>query len=189
MPEAEKTFARLDRMLASERPDLVVFTGDVVTGSPAEGMWRRLLDTMTARKVPFCVVLGNHDSEQDISRQQIGRIVTSYPGSLNTLDAAGELADRELEIFGSGSQRPALLLYCLDSHSESLLDGIDGYDWFRPEQVEWLRGRCTARRTRQRRPCGAFAGIFPHRVAGIPRGVAQSFEQPYRTGRRGRVSG
>lgn len=147
LAEAEKTFARLDRMLAAERPDLVVFTGDVVTGAPAEPMWRRLLDTMTARKVPFCVVLGNHDSEQDISRQQIGRIVTSYPGSLNTLDAAGELADRELEILGSGSQRPALLLYCLDSHSESLLDGIDGYDWFRPEQVEWLRSRCTARRT------------------------------------------
>ena len=93
LAEAEKTFARLDRILATERPDLVVFTGDVVTGAPAEGMWRRLLDTMTARRVPFCVVLGNHDSEQDLSRQQIGRIVTSYPGSLNALDAAGELAD------------------------------------------------------------------------------------------------
>ena len=145
--EAEKTFARLDRILATERPDLVVFTGDVVTGAPAEGMWRRLLDTMTARRVPFCVVLGNHDSEQDLSRQQIGRIVTSCPGSLNTLDAAGELADRELEILGSGSRRPAWLLYCLDSHSESLLEGIDGYDWFRAEQVAWLRDRCTARRT------------------------------------------
>ena len=147
LAEAEKTFARLDRILATERPDLVVFTGDVVTGAPAEGMWRRLLDTMTARRVPFCVVLGNHDSEQDLSRQQIGRIVTSYPGSLNTLDAAGELADRELEILGGGSRRPAWLLYCLDSHSESLLEGIDGYDWFRPEQVAWLRDRCTARRT------------------------------------------
>lgn len=147
LAEAEKTFARLDRILAAERPDLVVFTGDVVTGSPAEGMWRRLLDTMAARKVPFCVALGNHDSEQDISRQQIGRIVTSYPESLNTLDAAGELADRELEVLGSGSRRPALLLYCLDSHSESLLDRVEGYDWFRPEQVAWLRDRCTARRT------------------------------------------
>lgn len=147
LAEAEKTFARLDRILAAERPDLVVFTGDVVTGSPAEGMWRRLLDTMAARKVPFCVALGNHDSEQDISRQQIGRIVTSYPESLNALDAAGELADRELEVLGSGSRRPALLLYCLDSHSESLLDGVEGYDWFRPEQVAWLRDRCTARRT------------------------------------------
>ena len=46
LAEAEKTFARLDRILATERPDLVVFTGDVVTGAPAEGMWRRLLDTM-----------------------------------------------------------------------------------------------------------------------------------------------
>ena len=27
------------------------------------------------------------------------------------------------------------------------MEGIDGYDWFRPEQVAWLRDRCTARRT------------------------------------------
>lgn len=145
LAEAEKTFARLDRILATERPDLVVFTGDVVTGAPAEGMWRRLLDTMTARRVPFCVVLGNHDAEQDLSRREIGRIVTSYAGSLNTLDGAGELADRELEVFGGDPQRPALLLYCLDSHAESTLEGVAGYDWFRTEQVAWLRGRCRAR--------------------------------------------
>ena len=47
----------------------------------------------------------------------------------------------------AGTTQPAALLYCLDSHSESLLEGIDGYDWFRAEQVAWLRDRCTARRT------------------------------------------
>ena len=98
-----------------------------------------------------------------------------------------ELADRELEILGSGSRRPAWLLYCLDSHSESLLEGIDGYDWFRPEQVAWLRDRCTAA-VLLRWP-GAFAGVLPHRAAGVPRGVAQSLEHAYRTGRRGRDPG
>lgn len=29
LAESEKTFARLERVLTSERPDLVVFTGDV----------------------------------------------------------------------------------------------------------------------------------------------------------------
>lgn len=36
LAESEKTFARLERVLTSERPDLVVFTGDVVTGAAAE---------------------------------------------------------------------------------------------------------------------------------------------------------
>ena len=145
LAEAEKTFARLDRVVALERPDLVVFTGDVVTGAPAEGMWRRLLDTMAARRVPFCVVLGNHDAEQDLTRAQIAQLVTSCGGSLNTLNEAGELADRELEVLGHASQQPALVLYCLDSHDYSTVEGIDGYGWFTPAQVAWLRNCCTAR--------------------------------------------
>ena len=96
LPESEKTFARISRVIATERPDLVVFTGDVVTGRPAEGLWRRLLDTLQRCGAPFCIVLGNHDAEQDLSRQEIARLVTSAAGSLNGLNAGGELADAEM---------------------------------------------------------------------------------------------
>ena len=71
--------------------------------------------------------------------------MTSCGGSLNTLNEAGELADRELEVLGHASQQPALVLYCLDSHDYSTVEGVDGYGWFTPAQVEWLRARCTAR--------------------------------------------
>lgn len=145
LAESEKTFARLERVLTSERPDLVVFTGDVVTGAPAEGMWRRLLDAVKRHGIPFCVVLGNHDAEQDLARTEIARIVTSYDGSLNRLADNGELADVELTVAGRGSDRPAWAFYCLDSHDYSTIEGIDGYGWFLPGQVEWLRACCTAR--------------------------------------------
>jgi 3',5'-cyclic AMP phosphodiesterase CpdA len=145
LAESEKTFARLERVLTSERPDLVVFTGDVVTGAPAEGMWRRLLDAVERHGIPFCVVLGNHDAEQDLARTEIARIVTSYDGSLNRLADNGELADVELTVAGRGSDRPAWAFYCLDSHDYSTIEGIDGYGWFLPGQVEWLRACCTDR--------------------------------------------
>lgn len=145
LAQAGKTFARLDRILAGERPDLVVFTGDVVTGAPAETMWRRLFDTMERRGIPYCTVLGNHDAEQDLTRAEIGRLAASGPHSLNTTGVSGELSDLELEVLGRDSGAPALLLYCLDSHAESQMAGIEGYDWFRQEQIAWLRTRCEAR--------------------------------------------
>ena len=148
LSEAEKSFARLDRVIQTERPDLLLFTGDVVTGRPAAEMWRRLLDTLERRKVPFCIVLGNHDAEQDLSRREIARMVTSASGSLNTLNDGGELADVELTVGGAASERVAAALYCLDSHDYSTVEGVEGYGWFHPRQIDWLRG-CCDRRTRE----------------------------------------
>ena len=115
--QAEKTIAQMRYILDAEHPDLVVFTGDVVTGKPAAEAWHRVLEPVAERNLPFCVVLGNHDAEQDLTRAEIGRIVTSYAGTLNTLGAGGELADVVLEI--AGTTQPAALLYCLDSHDYS----------------------------------------------------------------------
>ena len=101
-----------------------------------------MLAPVAERNLPFCVVLGNHDAEQDIPRAGIGRIVTSYAGTLNTLNADGELADVVLEI--AGKKSPAALLYCLDSHDYSTVEGIDGYGWFTQDQIRWYRDRSAA---------------------------------------------
>lgn len=150
LAEAEKSFARLDRVIRTERPDLLLFTGDVVTGRPAAEMWRRLLDTLSRRGVPFCIVLGNHDAEQELSRAEIARMVTAAGGSLNRLNEAGELADVELTVGASHADaaeaRPAAVLYCLDSHDYSTVEGIEGYGWFERRQIDWLQ-ECCARRT------------------------------------------
>ena len=140
--QAEKTIAQMRYILDAEHPDLVVFTGDVVTGKPAAEAWHRVLEPVAERNLPFCVVLGNHDAEQDLTRAEIGRIVTSYAGTLNTLGAGGELADVVLEI--AGTKKPAALLYCLDSHDYSTIPSIDGYGWFTQEQVGWYRARSAA---------------------------------------------
>lgn len=103
--QAEKTIAQMRYILDAEHPDLVVFTGDVVTGKPAAEAWHRVLEPVAERNLPFCVVLGNHDAEQDLTRAEIGRIVTSYAGTLNTL-GAGEIGsipylDRDYEYYCS----------------------------------------------------------------------------------------
>lgn len=145
LAQAEKTLAQMEYILTAEKPDLVVFTGDVVTGKPAAEGWRRLLNVAKKHQIPFCTVLGNHDAEQDITRTEIGQIVTSYPLSLNTLNAAGELADKTLEISGKEGESAAVI-YCLDSHDYSTIDGVKGYGWFTQEQIAWYRGQSTALR-------------------------------------------
>ncbi|MCM1199477.1 MAG: metallophosphoesterase, partial [Clostridium sp.] len=144
--QAEKTFARLSRIVNGQKPDVLMFTGDIVTGKPAIGMWTRLMDSLNIYKIPFCVMFGNHDAEQELTRQQIARIVTGSPYSLNTLNTDGELADVELPVMPSrAGKEPQALLYCMDSHDYSTIEGLGGYGWFTYGQVVWLRDCCKAR--------------------------------------------
>ena len=139
--QGEKTFARISKVVRSERPDLIVFSGDVVTGGPAEAVWRRIVDSLNVFGVPYVVVLGNHDAEQDLSRREIAGIVTSSALSLNTLNNKGELADVEI-LLRDGDRLSAV--YCLDSHDYSTIKGIEGYGWFHDSQVAWMRERNSA---------------------------------------------
>ena len=140
--EGNKTFARISYMVRSEHPDFIVFTGDVVSGRPAGKMWKRLIDSLNVYKVPFCITLGNHDAEQDLSRAEIAAIVTSSPYTLNKLNKIKELADVQINVLGANSKKPALALYCMDSHDYSTIKGIEGYGWFYPEQVQWVKDCC-----------------------------------------------
>ncbi len=142
--QADKTFDRISRVIRHEGPDFVVFTGDIVTAGDAVGCWNRLMDTISVLQVPFCVVYGNHDPEAEISREDMSKCIASAPYSLNLLDKSRSLADVQLEVLSSKGDRPSLYLYCMDSHDYSTIEYVDGYGWFTPEQVEWLRNSCLA---------------------------------------------
>lgn len=142
---SERTFARIPRLVQAERPDLIVLTGDNVTDPPAQPMWDRLMDTLAALNTPFVLLYGNHDAEQGLGRDWMSRMVVSNPASLNTLNAAGELADIELPVYGRDGKKVAAALYCMDSHDYSDIPGIEGYAWFAPGQLQWLGECCDAR--------------------------------------------
>ena len=145
LAEAVKTFTRINKIIDMERPDWIILTGDVVTGAPADQMWQRVLDTLDHRGIPYSIVLGNHEAEQDLTRQEIGRLVISGKHCLNVLNDKGEIADQELVVESSDSHRPALALYCMDSHDDSQMENIDGYGWFSVDQVNWFREAVNAR--------------------------------------------
>lgn len=63
-------------IIAAENPDLVVVTGDVISGYAwdkktrpwGEIQYRKFADTMTKAGVRWALTAGNHDEDADLSR-------------------------------------------------------------------------------------------------------------------------
>jgi len=145
---SDGAFKRMSYVVRKEKPDLIMLTGDIVTTPPASSVWQRLLDSLAVYGVPYCVCLGNHDAEADLSRSQIADEVLKGKLTLNKRNAAGELADVSFPILSSKGGTPAFEIYNMDSHDYSKVDGISGYGWFSEEQVEWFRSSEKASRER-----------------------------------------
>ena len=130
----------ISRVVALEKPDLVLLTGDIVTQeNPAEG-YRLLSEIFTNAGIPWAVVFGNHESERSFTRQQLAGLVEKIPGCLNE-DAGGITGNSNfvLTVLGNNN-KPGALLYCLDSNSYSpLKPKVDGYGWFDFSQIAWYR--------------------------------------------------
>lgn len=137
--QAVKTINRLCQVIDAERPNLVVFTGDIVTDSPSTEAWRYLLTAVSERKVPFVVVMGNHDEEQDATKAVMAKVITSFEGNLNTCTKDGKLADMAIPILSSTSESVESILYFFDSNDYSTIKGVEGYGWLTPDQIDWYR--------------------------------------------------
>lgn len=83
-PRSERALKNVAEMLDTERPDLVIHTGDVIFGKPAEASLREILSLIADRKIPFAVTLGNHDEEFGKNRREVFDIIRSIPYNINT---------------------------------------------------------------------------------------------------------
>lgn len=138
-PESEVAINVIRSTVAFENPDVIVMTGDVVTGKPAGKGWKRVLAVLEETKIPYLLLNGNHDTEQDLSYQEITHFITSARNCLNKANEDGVLADMVLEIKGEQGTSAEALIYGIDSHSNSLLPQVDGYAWINYDQIAWYR--------------------------------------------------
>lgn len=138
--EVAKTFARMDFIVEAEKPDFIAITGDVIFGKPARQMLKDIVSRLDSYKVPWCLVYGNHDAEQEMSRPEMSAIVASGRYSLNVLNENGELADVRIPVAPSKGSGDPLDLYFFDSHDYSKI--AEGYAWFTNDQIQWLRKNC-----------------------------------------------
>jgi len=143
--ETASVYSLMREVIEAEKPDLVVLSGDNITVNPCGPEINRLTAFLDSFKTPWCVVFGNHDEQQDLTRPQMSELYASGKYSMNTLNAIGELADKELEIKAYDKSKGAFYVFCLDSHSYATVGGKECYDWFSQDQINWLRNCCTSR--------------------------------------------
>ncbi|EEF44130.1 probable inactive purple acid phosphatase 28 [Ricinus communis] len=153
----------LQRMIQSEQPDFIAFTGDNIFGTStsdaAESLLRAFGPAMES-ELPWAAILGNHDHESTMTREDLMSFISLMDYSVSQINpSAGDLSDSgkgsmmvdidgfgnyDLKVYGPpGSplaNHSVLNLFFLDSGSREVVQGIRTYGWIRESQLRWLRG-------------------------------------------------
>lgn len=135
-----KTAELVRRILASEQPDLVVLTGDMIWSdgvADPKGSMRRAIAPIVEAGFPWAAVFGNHDAEAGVTREELLAIMQEQ---VNCLAGAGPdhingVGNYVLEVEGA-DESTAAALYFFDSGIEAPKP-IGGYAWIHPDQVHW----------------------------------------------------
>lgn len=137
-PASEKAAERMREVLDTEKPDLVVFTGDVIFAKPADKALQRALEPTIKRGIPFAVTWGNHDDEQDMTRQELSAYIKDMKGNLTShTDGISGQTNYTLNVRSADGKSDAAVLYIFDSNSYSPIERVKGYDWIKHDQVAW----------------------------------------------------
>lgn len=131
---------RIKEVLNVEKPDLVIITGDVIYGKPAEEGFREVLGLVSDFKIPFGVTFGNHDDEQGMTRKQLFDIASSFEYNLTTTaEGVSGSSNYILTVRSNDNTKDAAILYCMDSNTYSTIKNIEGYGFINFDQIEWYR--------------------------------------------------
>jgi hypothetical protein len=136
---SQKAIKNINTMLDLEKPDVVIITGDLIFAAPGEPGLQRILEPIISRKVPFAVTWGNHDNNDcEMSRREMQEYVQKQPYNLGfRVDGLNGESVFNIPVKGSADNKDAFVLWVMDSGAGSTVEGVKGYGWITPEQIEW----------------------------------------------------
>jgi hypothetical protein len=163
VPEDLRTIAVIESVLASERPDLVVFTGDAVKGNRCDNQLEQFLELAALPEkfgIPYAIALGNHDTEHDIcTRAEWMEGVSSR--ALCLAEAGPEdvtgVGNYVLQVYGSDEEKAKAALYFFDTGCSAPKHIIKSYAWLERDQVDWYIRQSSALTERNGEPLPALA--------------------------------
>lgn len=136
-------------IIEKEQPDLVMNTGDLVSGNKwdkltqgwARMQYKKFTDVMGKHKQYFCSTAGNHDSEADMTREQLSALDREHEYSLtkpNAQDGLSHAFNYLLPIYDNNGTDVRFRVWCLDTGHKGCL-GVKGCSCAKPDQVKWFR--------------------------------------------------
>ena len=156
----------LDAAYDAVQPDLVVFTGDNVHGNHLDenrlGMKTEnkalirkrmaaalayVLRPVDERGIPFCMIYGNHDDLNPLTKQEQADLYKEYNCFFGLNDSEPELDcdTYNVPIYDSEGEKVVYNLWMLDSAGKD--DGTGkGYCYVKPETIQWYRRQSEALR-------------------------------------------
>ena len=135
-------FKYLERIIVTEKPDLVILTGDIVTADDPQEGFQLFEEVFNKTGVPWAMVFGNHDSEHNFSRKELADYLQSRPLCLNADKGETDGNSNFVLTLSGKSNKTEALLYFMDSNAFSTLKPlVDGWGWFTYNQVGWYRGK------------------------------------------------
>lgn len=145
------TFALQSQLLDSEKPDLVVLTGDMVSGYAWDGskswyaqLHARYIQPMRKRAVPWALTLGNHDIEADLNGEEIMRLDAGENLSVSRPGPTYLNHSSNYYVPITRQGKLVFVLWMLDSGNRDHCLGMQGYDCIHSDQLEWLQNTQTA---------------------------------------------
>lgn len=141
MEQLNAAFADLDKLVAYEKPDLIVCTGDNIDsrkGHAGKDVFLAFVAQMEKYGIPWCPVYGNHDAEI-ITKDYMG---DEFIKAKHCLFSKGPA-----DIHGSGNYVVNLVnndeteivysIILLDSNMYRTYPEGGGYDYIYPDQIDW----------------------------------------------------
>lgn len=149
----QKTTAAQEKIIQAVKPDLIVVTGDAVSGyvwdKKTQGFYKAQWELFTAPyrklKTRYAYVFGNHDIETDLTPHQIGDLDRTHPYSLfngdTTADSKG-YSNYILPIFSSLEGRENQqtgMLWMFDTRKTGCNGKESYYGCIDQEQIDWYK--------------------------------------------------
>jgi 3',5'-cyclic AMP phosphodiesterase CpdA len=139
---SQEVLDNMKEVLEAEQVDLVILTGDIVTGKPVIKSWEILTDLISSYKVPYTIAFGNHEDEAGTSREELLSYLSKRPYCLISDEGGKQVEGIGNHVLPVYNQKGIAekLIYCMDSRSYSLAkdQGVEGYGWFDQSQISWF---------------------------------------------------